>query len=273
MKKILLAFDNIHFSEGAFEFARRLNELQPILLTGIFMPQARLANLWSYATSISLASVPQIENVEDSDIQLNIQRFEKLCIRNNINFRVHKDFYNLVLPELKNESLFADVLILGSEIFYETMDTQVPNDFLQEAFHHAKCPVIVVPENFEFPEINILAYDGSDDAVFAIKQFAYLFPELANRETLLVFASEDSDKDFPDKIQLEELVARHFSNLILMKLDVNPKKYFSSWILEKKSAMLISGSYGRSGLSQLFKKSFVKEVIAAHKLPVFIAHS
>jgi nucleotide-binding universal stress UspA family protein len=41
---------------------------------------------------------------------------------------------------------------------------------------------------------------------------------------------------------------------------------------KKRSALLVSGSYGRSGLSQLFKKSFVNEIIAEHRLPVFIAH-
>src|SRR5689334_22047646 len=49
MKKIILAFDGVHFSEGAFEFAKRINEEEPILLTGIFLPQANYANLWSFA--------------------------------------------------------------------------------------------------------------------------------------------------------------------------------------------------------------------------------
>ena len=49
MKKVLLAFDGLHFSKGAFEFARRLNELEPILLLGVFVPQVTIANLWSYA--------------------------------------------------------------------------------------------------------------------------------------------------------------------------------------------------------------------------------
>ena len=39
MKKILLAFEGSHFSEGAFEFARKLNELSPVQLTGVFLPQ------------------------------------------------------------------------------------------------------------------------------------------------------------------------------------------------------------------------------------------
>ena len=71
---------------------------------------------------------------------------------------------------------------------------------------------------------------------------------------------------------MEELVAKHFSDLSLLKLSLNPKKEFSDWVMDKKSAMLVSGSYGRSGLSQLIKNSFIKDIIASHRLPVFIAH-
>jgi hypothetical protein len=39
MKKILIAFDGIHFSKSAFEFAKKLNEVSPVLLTGVFLPQ------------------------------------------------------------------------------------------------------------------------------------------------------------------------------------------------------------------------------------------
>ncbi|WP_301923889.1 hypothetical protein [Ferruginibacter sp.] len=42
--------------------------------------------------------------------------------------------------------------------------------------------------------------------------------------------------------------------------------------MKKKSAILVSGSYGRSGISQIFKNSFIQNIIAEHRLPVFIAH-
>jgi nucleotide-binding universal stress UspA family protein len=273
MKKIILAFDGANFSEGAFEFARRLNELQPILLTGVFLPQAELVNLWSYADGMgSPLLIPLMESGESEFVQKNINRFEKLCQSNGIDYRVHKDFFGLVIPELKKESQYADLLILGSEVFYKNMGIGLPNDYLKDVLHGVACPVLLVPEKFDFPQSIILAYDGSEDAIYAIKQFAYLFPELTNKETLLVYATDDAKETFPDKIQMEELVVRHFSNLTLLQLEINPKKHFGTWISEKKSAMLISGSYGRSGLSQLFKKSFIKDVIANHRLPVFIAH-
>jgi nucleotide-binding universal stress UspA family protein len=273
MKKIILAFDGTHFSAGAFEFARRLNDLQPVLLTGVFLPQVELANLWSYGHSTGQAFIPLIESNESALVQQNIEKFEKLCQDNGIEYRVHKDIFNFALPELKNESRFADLVILGSEVFYENMGIKNgPNDFLQDALRDLTCPVILVPEKFDFPESIILAYDGSETSVYAIKQFAYLFPELCNMETLLVYASDNPGAAIPNEMQIGELAARHYPNLTLFKLDINPHRFFNTWVKDKKSPVLVSGSYGRSGLSQLFRKSFITGVIKDHRLPIFMAH-
>ena len=271
MKKIILAFDGANFSDGAFEFARRLNEIEAILLTGVFLPQIQLANLWSYASNESTTFIPLLESDESELVKNNIDKFEKLCQGNGIDYRIHKDFYDFAIPELKEESLYADLLILGSEVFYKQAGNS-PDIYLQEALHGVKCPVLVVPEKFDFPDNIILAYDGREESVFAIKQFAYLFPQLTKLKTLLIYVTKDIDKDIPDRIQMEELLARHFPDLTLFKLSVNAKELFNAWVGANKSALLVSGSYGRSDFSRLFKKSFVKDIIADHRLPVFIAH-
>jgi nucleotide-binding universal stress UspA family protein len=234
MKKILLAFDGTNFSEGAFEFARKLNEIKPILLIGAFLPQTSIANLWSYADVMGGPSyIRLLEEGETEQIKKYIEHFEKLCVHNNIDYRVHKDFFDLALPELKKESRYADLLILSSEMFYENLGTEFPNEYLKDALQHVECPVLIVPEKYDFPKNIILAYDGSYESVYAIKQFAYLFPEFYNHETLLAYATKDNESDFPQKIQIEELAARHFKNLTLSKIDIKPKKYFSSWMMEK----------------------------------------
>lgn len=46
MKKILLAFEGSSFSNGCFQFAHALKAIQPIMLTGLFLPHAYVANLW-----------------------------------------------------------------------------------------------------------------------------------------------------------------------------------------------------------------------------------
>ena len=111
MKKILLAFDGSHFSEGAFEFVRGLNELQRILLVGVFVPQIDYANLWSYASAAGAPTyIPLLEDENSQAVQANIERFERLCTENNIEYSVHKDFLDFAIPELRNETRFADLL-------------------------------------------------------------------------------------------------------------------------------------------------------------------
>lgn len=272
MKKILIAFDGTQFSEGAYEFACRLNELQPVLLVGAFIPQVSYANLWSYAGAMAGPSfVPLLEAEDTEAVQRNIARFEALCQKDGIAYKVHKDFYDFALPELKRETRFADLLIISSEKFYENLAGEDPSEYMKDALHASECPVIVVPEHFDFPNRNILAYDGSDSSVFAIKQFAYLFPEMSDNETMLVY-SKDKETKLPYESFIEELAGQHFHDLRIMKLENQPRKEFQNWVCKNQNAILVSGSYGRSFFSQMMRKSFVSEIISVHKLPVFITH-
>lgn len=273
MKKILLAFGGPRFSEGIFHFAQRLNELQPVLLIGVFLPEVIYTNIYSFGSGLPAADfIPYVGEEDTEAIQKNMDHFAGLCERNGIAYRVHKDYNNLALTELKKETRFADLLIIGSEKFYTTYGLNDLNPSVKEALHAAECPVIVVPEKFHFPERNILAYDGSESAVFAIKQFAYLFPELCKNETLLVYAKDETGPGFPDESYIEELATQHFKNLNLLKLHLNPRRFFDTWVNDRQNVILIGGSFGRSPASELFQKSFVAKVIAEHKLPVFIAH-
>lgn len=274
MKKILIAFDGEHFSEGAFTFACKMNELSPILLTGVFMPLIDYSALWSYsATAAGVGMfIPMLEDDNAAMITKNINRFKAMCQSNNIEYRVHRDFSEFALPSLKKETRFADLMILGSESFYENIGISDPNIFLKEAIHDSECPVLVVPEKFEFPQKNILSYDGSASSVYAIKQFTYLFPELAENKTVLLYAKDEDEITFPDEQNIEELCSRHFSDLTLFKLGIDAKKYFAVWANEKQDSIIVSGAYGRSSFSMMFKRSFVSDIIRDHKLPVFIAN-
>ena len=274
MKKILLAFDGGHFSEGAFEFARKLNERKRILLTGVFLPQVDYASLWSYSGG-GMSGNTFIPLLEDEDAEIvaeNMERFKMSCIKNEIEFRVHNNFNEFALPGLRKEARFADLLIIGGESFYENFGKGEPNDYLTETLHNIECPVIVVPENFTFPRHNILTYDGSESSTYAIKQFAYLFPELVGNKTLLVYINEEGADKIPDQVNIEELVSRHYPGFTITKLDFEPTKYFSTWLEEEKPGILVAGSFGRSAFSRMLRKSFVNGIIKEHTFPVFIAH-
>jgi hypothetical protein len=270
MKKVIIPFNGGKFSEGAFSYARNLNDTKPILLTGIFLPHVDFVRFFLFPLSLSDTSVPFEKIVEEGNIQKNIDRFTSLCQKNNIEYKIHQDLDDFAIPELTKESRFADLLIIGSEIFFKNISEKDYSLFLKDTLQHTECPVLVVPENFCFPSQNILAYDGSASSVFAIKQFAYLFPDLCDNKTILVYAAEETE-DIPAQVNIEELATSHFSNLAITILD-GREMNFNDWVLKYENPILISGSFGRSGFSLQFTKSFVINIIDAHKIPVFIAH-
>lgn len=273
MKKVLIVSDGANFSEGAFEFARQLNEKDPVLLTGVFVPQMDYANLWSYAVAAAGPMfVPVYNDQESDDTKNSIRQFTELCRRNGMEYRVHSDYGNFTLPELRKETRYADLLIIGNETFYKQYGTKQPNEYLRDILHETECPIVIVPEQYTFPEKNILAYDGSPASVYAIKQFAYLLPTLCSNETMLVTAGTEGEDDFPDAGYIKELACRHYSSLNLFSLQADARKYFSTWVAQQKGAILVAGSYSRPALSEIFRRSFVSEVLKDHWLPVFIAH-
>ena len=269
MRKVIIPFNGGKFSEGAFSYAANLNETKPILLTGIFLPHVDFARFFLFPVSLSESRLTFEKKAEEENIQKNIERFSSLCEQNNIQYKIHRNLDDFAIPELTKESRFSDLLIIGSQIFFENISEEDYNLFLKDTLQHTECPVLVVPENFSFPSQNILAYDGSASSVFAIKQFAYLFPDLCDNKTILVYAAEETE-DIPAHVNIEELAISHFANLAITILD--GQKNFDDWVLKYENPILISGSFGRPGFSLKFTKSFVINIIDAHKIPVFIAH-
>lgn len=219
MRKILLSFDGTHYSRGAFNFASSMNDEEPILLTGAFLPQVDFASSWSYAGGGGTVYIPLLESYDADIVAANIRKFQEDCVRHNIEHRVHRDFSSFALPELQKESRYADLMILGSQRFYENLGLENPNEYLRDALHDAECPVLIAPEEFDYPETVVLAYDGSSASVYAIKQFAYLFPELCRNQCILVYAGKKEGKGIPDEDYIRELVARHFSDLTFYELE------------------------------------------------------
>src|SRR4029077_9562628 len=135
---------------------------------------------------------------------------------------------------------------LSSELFYQNIDKNQPNDYLKKTLHHAECPVLLVPENFSAPKSLIIAYDGKGSSVFAIKQFAYIFPTLRKLKTLVV-SFEPDGSDVPRKEYITELASRHYPDLSFQSFDIDARE-FSTWVSEKKDTMLITGAFGRGEL-------------------------
>jgi len=274
MKKILLAVAENKLPEGAFEFIRELNEINPVLVIGVFLREIIYTvdpafSFYGMVGGVTYSA--ETEAIVKEDIQKRIDWFEKSCRKNKIEYRIHNDSDDLVVHELVKESRFADLLVVSAEAFYQLSEATVPEGYLKSILHLAECPVLIVPQKFNFPESVALTYDGGESSVYAIKQFAYVLSEVCNKETVIVFEASEKDETMPDENLIHELAARHFNapNFLMLQKDLFK---LSAWANVQQSSILVTGSYGRSELSQIFKKSFVSEIIRNHKMPVFIAH-
>jgi nucleotide-binding universal stress UspA family protein len=272
MRKVLIAFDGPHFSQGACDYARHMNEQEKILLVGVFLPQS----IFSYVLDNGgLSAVePFFPGKEQTrgQLQEHITAFRSFCEANHIHFYIHSGHTDFALPALQRETRFADLLLIGMESYYNKPNGRQPNEYLEQTLSHAECPVLLVPEVFEPPRTNIITYDGGSSSVFAIKEFLRVFPGYRDNKTTILHLDKNVSLAFPEKELIKELSSCYFQEAEFLVLDINPHKFLSTWLSEHKHSILVSGAFGRSGLSRLFVKSFLDESIAEHQVPVFIAH-
>ena len=91
MNKILIAFDAANFSEGAFRFASKLNEVQPCLLTAVFLSSIDYSIFLGYPAGLQSGFVLEMANADDKMISKSEALFKSLCEKNHIEYRIHED--------------------------------------------------------------------------------------------------------------------------------------------------------------------------------------
>jgi len=270
MLKIIVAFDGLHFSEGAMKMVTWLRSRVPLMVTGVFISPVDYRELLGYSGMGMGAPVFTMPNTEDNIVvETTIRKFEEYCRKHHLECSTHKDTNLFALAELVRETRFADCLVISSELFYENIDREQPNEYLKRTLHESECPVLLVPENFMEPRSILLSYDGKASSVFAIKQFAYLFGECCSLGALLFHAE---GADIPEKERIRELAARHYEPLSIEQLNSDDARELKHWLTQNHHTILVSGAFGRSEVSSLFRKSFITDIIRAHKVPIFVAH-
>lgn len=274
MKKILLVYDGTMYVPGLLDFAIELHKLTPVSVTGVFLSPMDFSALWSFpvvpGTSASYVSGPEEVEAAGGLMDKAIRDFELRCNMHGILYTVRSNTDGLVFEAIQKESRFADLMIISSEHFYKQFGEQ-PNEYLREILRNSECGVLLLPDQCKFPQKILLAYDGSESSVFAIKQFAYLFPNFSKRRTVLVYAG-DKVKDVPDQVMISELVLRHYPDMEMQLIHIEERDDLVQWLNNQQDALIVAGSFGRSAFSQLFKKSFLTQLISDQHLPMFISH-
>lgn len=272
MKQILFVSSSNRFSEGAFKFLHALQLQERIHVRGLFFKDVDYAELATLGATSAVSAMVEYDYKEIERLAEQKAYFAEQCEKCYIHYDFVDEVQEWDKSVLIKESRFADLLLISGELFCEAQGRLQPNTYLHEALHAAECPAIIVPENFEKLEHLFIAYDGSLESMYAIKQFCSLFPALTDLPTEIAYARHEETADIPDLELLKKFTRLKFNAINFNKLQFKPSSYFATWISEKKNAMLITGSFGRSGISYISKPSFADQIIQQHALPLFIAH-
>jgi hypothetical protein len=273
MQKILFICDGDNFPKGAFQFIKHLNEQEHIFVKGIFFTAVDYEEL--IPVSYMAVGEPYVKFKENEKriVQKSEERFAAQCESAHIKHCIYGNMESWDRDLFAKESRFADLAVISEQLFCSNYFTgDQPNYFMQEALRSSECPVMVVPEVFKIPGRLALAYDGKKESMFAIKQFARLFPQFTDLPSEFVYIKNEVTDDIPDHDLLDEYASLHFNSHATSKLHFDSKKVFPTWLEDKPNVLLVTGSYSRSDVSNFLDRSFADPVIHDRTCPVFVAH-
>lgn len=268
MKKVVLLVDSLHYSNQVFHFIEALNKIEPLTLDGVFLSSADFTAVWSYPL-YSVAAISENEIKENErQLKLNITSFSRQCEVLQIPFVVHNEADGVVFDTIRKESRFADLLLIDTGVFYKDMG-EPPNDYLKQTMEISECPVLLVPPAGYLPKSLALLYDGSESCMFAIKQFAYLFPVLRTLTACCVYVDEKG-ANLPSEKKMKEELRLWYPNLTFqIARDVH---HYHHWFENYPNPLIISGAYGRPALLEFVRKSFLSNIINDRQYFIFLAH-
>lgn len=270
MRKILLAIDALNINFGAIDFACYVARLSKSKLTGLFLENSLYEEVED-AAYVSAGANELSYNQRQAITEQNIHLFKEACEKRYVVANVHRD-RGLPLNEIVEESRFADLLILEPGLTFRKKIVGAPSAFVRTVLTEAECPVIISPESFEGVNEIVFSYDGSKSAVFAIKQFTYLFPELCSKKTTLLEVDKNSEFTLHEKPKIIEWMKAHYTDVHIEMLTGTVEDELFKHLIEKKDLIVVMGAFGRNAVSAFFKESRATLIMRTTNLPIFIAH-
>jgi nucleotide-binding universal stress UspA family protein len=271
MEKIMLALDAHQLNMGTVDFACYIARLTRSKLTGVFL-EGVAPDDYGYMPGSGDASYEDGgKDLTEQQVMKAIEHFRESCICRETSNLIHRD-RGMPLSEVMEESRFADLIILDPATSFRRADRGIPSGFVKDVLEGAECPVLVAPYSFDAVEEIILTYDGTESSVYAIKQFAHLFPSLADRNVTVVSVRDGEGVSLEQQFKIKEWLKTHYPQVEFVVLNGSPSDELFGYLIDKKDAIVVMGAYGRAMFSRFFKPSQARLVMKSVNLPVFIAH-
>lgn len=278
-KKFLAVFDGFKFSESTMDYAIQLTKESDAFLVGVFLDEFiyRSYNVSKIVTSYKNDEqiLKQMDAKDKEKRDEAVKQFERTCSRAGIHYSFHRNT-GIAIQELKQESIFADLIIINDTETFNRFAEEPPTRFIKELLTDAQCPVLIVPDIFKPIDKITLLYDGGPSSVFAIKMFSYLFSNLSEIP-VEVFTVKDNKMDgshLPSNKLMREFIKQHFPKAKYIVERGNAEDRILGHLrYHKGNEIVVSGAYRRSEISRWFKISMADILMKELDIPLFVAHN
>lgn len=278
MERILVLVHSPALERATMQFACYLSDLTGSKLTGVLVNDPEQTE----TSEITVPGAPVVGQVvmplkvrveHAADARADAKRqFSSYC--KNQGSRWVPDIIDVYTKDqLLIETRFADLLIVSADASLSGEIESVPTEFVQEVLRKAECPVVVAPLMFEGINEIVFAYDGSTSAVYAIKQFTHLLPQLQDLKVTFLEVNEDSTSNIEYKENITDYLKMHYSAIGYKVLVGVPESELFSYFLGKKNVIIVMGAFGKKVLPSFLQHSTANLLLKTTSLPVFIAHT
>jgi hypothetical protein len=275
MEKILLAIDSQNINYSVIEFAYYIAKLTGSKLTGLFIESPAYEHKYVHGDVHSFAdhekeTISAMAENARINTEQGILFFKEACAKEQVRYEVFRN-QGAPIENIVYESRFADLLIIDAGIAAE--DNEEKALFAKEVLMKAECPVIIPPVSFNTIEEVIFCYDGSRSAVFAMKQFTYLFPQYIDKKVVVLEVNEEGVTTIYEKEKIRGLLKGHYSQIGFVVLNGDPTIELFTYLLQKKNSFVVMGAFGRRMISNILTGSRADLDLRINDLPLFITHT
>jgi len=265
MKKIIVLFNGINAPWHITTFALNIAKQNNAEVHALFLKDETPGYIYpSDITSVQKDFSPKQEKPDNEILEeKNIQLFKTFCADEKVKCSFEKD---VSLKKLIDLSSDADCVVTDSHDDFRKYS-------LKDIIAEVNCPICLISVNATKIKTAILLYDGSDDALLAIKTYSNLFPKLCKKKTYLVTINEKEKIKKKHRESIYQKLEKRFSDLEMVSLTGKVEKKLIEFLDEHtENAIVVMGAYGRSTISLLFKPSLSNVVLNQSRTSLFIAH-
>jgi nucleotide-binding universal stress UspA family protein len=271
MKKILVVFNAINYSNTLAAFARNMARLSNSTINAVFLTPS-LAPVIQYPfpndlplASSGLVSTPEMMKETTNLTKSHVRSFREGCASENINCKI-EDADAITLDNLVDYSAFTDLILCDAKEVLGGIS-------VQELLVDTHCPVLLVPGKTELPTRAVLCYDESFSSILAMKMYSYLFPEWKEMQSTVLSIYSKGDNDIKYRDYLNDWLPEHFLNLQKLRLQGDLQTELLSFIRKNdEPTIVVMGAFGRNAISRLFHRSLAHIVMEETNAFVFIMH-